>query len=78
MLRSHVRGVLTVIGIVVGLGALALLRAEQGESLNCPVTHAGLLDALKQADGLDSSGLNNHYWAVVVNREGTVRGRLLG
>jgi len=50
----------------------ATVRAEQGESLNCPVTHAGLLDALKQADGLDSSGLNNHYWAVVVNREGTV------
>ena len=79
MRRSHVRSVLTVTGLILGLAVLAVLRpvdpivrAEQGASLNCPVTHATLLEELREADGLDSSGLNNHYWAVVVNREGTV------
>jgi uncharacterized protein GlcG (DUF336 family) len=49
------------------------VRAEQGgTSLDCPVTYQALHDALSTADTDDSTGLNNHYWAVVVNREGTV------
>ena len=67
-------------------GALALLligfaayppvsptvSAEQGGSLDCPVTHQTLKRELVAADDADESGLDNHYWAVVVNREGTV------
>jgi uncharacterized protein GlcG (DUF336 family) len=43
----------------------------QVDSLDCPVTFQELRSALAAADAADSTGLNNHYWAVVVNREGT-------
>jgi uncharacterized protein GlcG (DUF336 family) len=48
------------------------VSAEQGASLDCPASHQALRDALAAADADDTTGLNNHYWAVVVNREGTV------
>ena len=38
----------------------------------CPVTYSVLKTKLKAAAAQDSTGLNNNYWAVVVNREGTV------
>ena len=38
----------------------------------CPVSHTALRNALIRADGADSTGLNNHYWAVVVDRGGVV------
>jgi uncharacterized protein GlcG (DUF336 family) len=38
----------------------------------CPVTVQGLRSALREADVADTTGLNNHYWAVVVNRAGVV------
>ena len=38
----------------------------------CPVTQPTLRNALVAAALADSTGLNNHYWAVVVNREGVV------
>lgn len=38
----------------------------------CPVTQPQLANALKSAASRDSSGLNNDYWGVVVNREGVV------
>jgi uncharacterized protein GlcG (DUF336 family) len=41
-------------------------------SLDCPVSFQGLRSALRDADQADSTGLNNHYWAVVVNRGGVV------
>ncbi|WP_026362741.1 heme-binding protein [Methylopila sp. M107] len=43
--------------------------AEAGE---CPVTNGQLKKALVSADEADSSGLNNHYWAVVTDRSGAV------
>jgi uncharacterized protein GlcG (DUF336 family) len=36
------------------------------------VTHQALKQKLQQADTQDSTGFNNHYWAVVVNRAGLV------
>jgi uncharacterized protein GlcG (DUF336 family) len=39
---------------------------------SCPVTHSQLRTALIAADEADATGLNNHYWAVVVNRAGVV------
>jgi uncharacterized protein GlcG (DUF336 family) len=41
-------------------------------STGCPVTQSALRTALRTAETADTTGLNNHYWAVVVNREGTV------
>jgi uncharacterized protein GlcG (DUF336 family) len=40
--------------------------------LNCPVAFERLQSELQDADEEDSTGFNNHYWAVVVNRQGTV------
>lgn len=36
------------------------------------MTHQRLRSELVRADNEDSTGLNNHYWAVVVNRAGVV------
>ena len=44
----------------------------EDEGVECPVTFQGLRSALRDADTADSTGLNNHYWAVVVNRAGVV------
>jgi len=73
------------VGRALALGAIALAmalvalstsvgpiaRAEQ-IALDCPITFATLQSELEDAAEADSTGLNNHYWAVVVNREGTV------
>ena len=40
--------------------------------LNCPIMFERLQSELDDADEADSTGFNNHYWAVVVNRQGTV------
>ena len=42
------------------------------QALSCPVTYAQLKTALTAADKADTTGLNNHFWGVVVNREGVV------
>jgi len=49
-----------------------IARAEQGQSLDCPITHQALQKALISAASADETGLDNDYWAAVVNREGTV------
>jgi len=41
-------------------------------STGCPISYSVLKTKLKAAAIQDSTGLNNNYWAVVVNREGTV------
>ena len=69
--------------VVIGVVALGLNMAGTGsggptvwatdaESVNCPVRPQALKSGLINADADDSSGLNNHYWAVVVNRAGVV------
>jgi uncharacterized protein GlcG (DUF336 family) len=47
------------------------VTAQQGHG-GCPVTYDQLKEALVAADVDDSTGLNNHYWGVVVNRQGVV------
>jgi uncharacterized protein GlcG (DUF336 family) len=42
------------------------------ERVDCPVSHQTLRSQLIAADAADTTGLNNHYWAVVVNRDGRV------
>lgn len=46
--------------------------AEPAWSTRCPVSYTTLRAKLKIAASQDSTGLDNNYWAVVVNREGTV------
>jgi uncharacterized protein GlcG (DUF336 family) len=56
------------------LTILTMAGAAQadGDSLSCPVTYKQLQSALGAADTDDTSGFNNHFWAVVVNRGGVV------
>jgi uncharacterized protein GlcG (DUF336 family) len=79
MRRVRVKEVVTVGALILGIGMFAIsypfgrsVRAEQGNSLDCPVTHEALQAALNEAEEEDETGLDNDYWAVVVNREGTV------
>ena len=54
---------------LIGLAATSVAgRAEAA----CPVSQDALKAALTKADEKDSTGLNNHYWAVVVDRTGAV------
>src|SRR4051812_33567302 len=46
--------------------------ASDAETSDCPVNHSTLAAALANADSADHTGLDNHYWAVVVNRTGVV------
>ena len=79
MTRMHVTGAIAIGAVVIGLSTMAInspmtrvVQAAQGDSLDCPVTYQALRTALINADTADETGLDNHYWAVVVNREGTV------
>lgn len=53
-------------------GVATMASAGSAEAADCPVTHADLKAALTKADDQDSTGLNNHFWAVVVDRTGAV------
>jgi uncharacterized protein GlcG (DUF336 family) len=63
-------------GIALGVAALGIspfvgrLRADAAP--DCPVAHQTLAAQLGAADAADGTGLNNHYWAVVVNRAGVI------
>jgi uncharacterized protein GlcG (DUF336 family) len=63
-------GVLAFEYLAPGTSAGPVARAQT--SLECPVDFEWLHAELQDAEEADSSGLNNHYWAAVVNREGTV------
>lgn len=52
--------------------ALVIPAVAHADAASCPVNYKALKSALTQADAADSSGFNNHYWAVVVNRSGVV------
>jgi uncharacterized protein GlcG (DUF336 family) len=63
----------------IGLGLFAgetsinrTVRAQNNVALDCPIGHEGLRSALIAADTADATGLDNHYWAVVVSRDGRV------
>jgi uncharacterized protein GlcG (DUF336 family) len=55
-------------------GRLANQRvfAQNSDEADCPVSHQALSTQLVAADTADTTGLDNHYWAVVVNRSGVV------
>ena len=79
MRRLVITGTMTAGILAIGLGVLAVTRlvtpavgAQGSQALDCPVSHAALTTALVTADTADSTGLNNHYWAVVVSRDGRV------
>ena len=78
-MRNSLIGGAVLIGVVAvglsmaGTGSVTpTVWATDGESVNCPVRPQALRSGLSNADEDDSSGLNNHYWAVVVNRAGVV------
>jgi uncharacterized protein GlcG (DUF336 family) len=56
------------------LGGLFVIAAAApaAAAIECPVTNQELGKALAKADEDDSSGLGNHYWAVVVDRTGII------
>jgi uncharacterized protein GlcG (DUF336 family) len=59
--------------LVVAIGAGMIAGgAARADGVSCPVSYQTLKQKLQQADAQDSSGFNNHYWAVVVNRAGVV------
>jgi uncharacterized protein GlcG (DUF336 family) len=79
MRRSFIGGAVAAGVMAIGLGvfgglvpAVQTVRADNDGPVDCPVTFQALRAALRDADMADSTGLNNHYWAVVVNRGGAV------
>ena len=76
-MRKSLRNSAIAVAAVLALDHFALSTsigpvASAQTSLTCPVAFERLQYELKDADDEDSSGFNNHYWAVVVNRQGTV------
>jgi uncharacterized protein GlcG (DUF336 family) len=66
-------GIVAGVVVLLGMGSVArsVVLAEPGTG-GCPVSQRTLRYNLLVADADDHTGLDNHYWAVVVNREGTV------
>jgi uncharacterized protein GlcG (DUF336 family) len=73
-------GVVALGAVVIGAGLLGLavvsgeriVRAAEPDRVECPVEYRALKSALTSAAAADSTGLNNHFWGVVVNRAGEV------
>jgi uncharacterized protein GlcG (DUF336 family) len=80
MRKSVLPGAAVALGLAVVAGAALGWRpfgaetvlARAADASACPVAHDTLQSQLIAADTADTTGLNNHYWAVVVNREGVV------
>jgi uncharacterized protein GlcG (DUF336 family) len=64
--------------VALGLSPLAgrlvspRVLAQNSDEAGCPVSQQVLSTQLAAADAADTTGLDNHYWAVVVNRSGVV------
>lgn len=71
MVRYTLRRVLWACAAI-GLAATASTGAARAQAVSCPVNYAQLRQTLVTADQNDTTGFNNHFWAVVVNREGVV------
>jgi uncharacterized protein GlcG (DUF336 family) len=78
MKRVAVTAAIALGAVALGLspvaGRLANQRvfAQNSDESDCPVSHQALSTQLVAADAADTTGLDNHYWAVVVNRSGVV------
>jgi len=79
------RRVLVCVAIMIGLVTLGVttyggrvwngqtaLASDGDDHVDCPVSHRTLRTELIAADQADTTGLNNAFWAVVVNRHGVV------
>lgn len=62
----------TVLGLSPLAGRFGAATAVSAQAPDCPVSYEQLATQLATADAADHSGLDNHYWAVVVNRGGVV------
>jgi uncharacterized protein GlcG (DUF336 family) len=58
--------------VAAAFAAIAFAPTEALAQVDCPVSHSDLRTQLKKGDAGDTTGLNNHFWAVVVNRAGVV------
>jgi uncharacterized protein GlcG (DUF336 family) len=78
MRKSFIGGVVAAGILVTGWSVFGVVAPgvqtvwADNNSVECPVSFQELRSALRDADTADSTGLNNHYWAVVVNRAGVV------
>src|SRR5689334_24640520 len=74
LVRAAVAGACTLAlsGFGVNTPIVQTVLADSDDAVACPVSFQQLRSALRDADTADSTGLNNHYWAVVVNRAGVV------
>jgi uncharacterized protein GlcG (DUF336 family) len=73
LLRStfYAGAALTILAMV-GPAPADAQETGQETGVSCPVTHDQLKKALKSADSANTTGFQNHFWAVVVNRRGVV------
>lgn len=62
----------TALGFSPLAGRFGAATAISAQAPDCPVSYDQLATQLAAADAADHSGLDNHYWAVVVNRGGVV------
>ena len=71
---SAVLGGTLLAGLLMSGGAWAHEEAAMapGNGPQCPVSHAQLKAAVTQAAAADTTGLNNDFWAVAVDRSGEV------
>ena len=60
------------LALLAGAVLLGSAISAQAAALSCPVTYSQLKSALTAADQADTTGFNNHFWGVVVNRSGVV------
>lgn len=60
------------IAIVAGMGATTASASNYNNGPKCPVSHAELEAALKDARSQDNGGFNLDMWGAVVNRDGVV------
>ena len=59
-------------GTALAASVMAFGSSAVQAQVACPVTQGALKAALTQAAAADSTGLNNDFWGVVVNRSGNV------
>jgi uncharacterized protein GlcG (DUF336 family) len=72
-MMAYIRNLLNLLNSTLSTFAvLIILTMPAAAELSCPVTSSALKNKLVKADTDDSSGFDNHFWAVVVNRAGVV------
>jgi uncharacterized protein GlcG (DUF336 family) len=55
-----------------GLAISTVATSARADALSCPVSYQQLKSALVTSDSADTTGFNNHFWGVVVNRGGVI------